>query len=94
MSDDYSSSDNNFGDKYLIVPPEQLSSDALQGVIEEFITREGTDYGEFEFSLADKVAQVRAQLRTAAVQIVFDIGAESCTIMTREEIRQMAMRND
>jgi uncharacterized protein len=71
----------------LIIPPEQLSADALQGVIEEFITREGTDYGALEWSLADKVKQVRAQLRNGAAQIVFDANSETCTIMTRDEIR-------
>lgn len=87
----YCSDDKNsdFSDNYLIVPPEQLSDEALQGVIEEFITREGTDYGEFEFSLADKVKQVRAQLRTKMIQIVFDVRSETCTLMTREEIRQL-----
>lgn len=82
-------SDSDFNDNYLIVPPEQLSDEALQGVIEEFITREGTDYGEHEFSLADKVKQVRAQLKAAMVQIVFDVRSETCTLMTREEIRQL-----
>lgn len=72
----------------IIIPAEQLSPEALQGVIEEFITREGTDYGEVEFSLAEKVEQVRTQLRAGAVHIIFDPVFESCTIMTREEIRQ------
>lgn len=74
---------------YVVVDPEQLSVEALQGVIEEFITREGTDYGVGEWTLADKVKQVRAQLRIGGAQIVFDIGAETCTLMTREEIRQL-----
>ena len=73
----------------LIIPPEQLSADALQGVIEEFITREGTDYGAHEWSLADKVKQVHAQLRAGHAQIVFDTRAETCTLMTREEIRML-----
>lgn len=94
---DYCSNDKNwpddkngdFSNNYLIVPPEQLSADALQGVIEEFITREGTDYGEIEFLLADKVQQVRALLRTAAVKIIYDLRTETCTLMTKEEIRQL-----
>lgn len=86
------SDDSYFNDSYLIVPPERLSAEALQGVIEEFITREGTDYGELEFSLADKVEQVRAQLKTAIVQIVFDVRLETCTLMTRDEIRQLEAR--
>ena len=73
----------------LIIPPEQLSAEALQGVIEEFITREGTDYGTSEWSLAEKVKQVLAQLRAGKAQIVFDTRAETCTLMTREEMRKL-----
>jgi uncharacterized protein len=64
----------------LIIPVEQLSTEALQGVIEEFITREGTDYGAIEWSLADKVSQVRTQLRDGSAQIIFDVRTETCTI--------------
>lgn len=78
----------------LIVPPEQLSDDALQGVIEEFITREGTDYGAVEWSLADKVRQLRAQLRGGTAQIVFNPITESCTIMTRETIQKHEIGGD
>lgn len=73
----------------LTIPPEQLSAEALQGVIEEFITREGTDYGDFEWSLADKVKQVVTLLRTGKAQIIFDTRTETCTLMTREEIRKL-----
>jgi uncharacterized protein YheU (UPF0270 family) len=34
-----------------IIPVNKLSPEALQGVIEEFISRDGTDYGEMEVSL-------------------------------------------
>jgi uncharacterized protein len=69
----------------LLVPAEQLSPEALLGLIEEFITREGTDYGELEWSLEQKVEQVRSQLRRGEAVIVFDIAAESCTIMPRDQ---------
>lgn len=71
----------------LLIPAEQLSPEALQGLIEEFITREGTDYGEVEWSLSDKVEQVRGQLRRGEAVIVFDIAAESCTLMPRDQAR-------
>jgi hypothetical protein len=35
----------------LIIPFQDLSPEALRGVVEEFVTRDGTDYGEFEVSL-------------------------------------------
>lgn len=70
----------------LVIPAEQLSPEALQGLIEEFITREGTDYGEVEWPLERKVEQVRAQLRRGDAVILFDVGAESCTIVPREQV--------
>lgn len=69
----------------LLIPTEQLSADALQGLMEEFIMREGTDYGEVEWSLEQKVEQVRLQLRRGDAVVVFDIATESCTIMPRDQ---------
>lgn len=69
----------------MIIPYQQLSSDALQGLIEEFITRDGTDYGWEEVSLAAKVAQVKRQIETGEVVIVFDPATESVSLLTRRE---------
>ncbi len=69
----------------IVIPSEQLSAEALQGVIEEFITREGTDYGEVELTLAEKVDMVREQLRRCLVVVAFDTLTETCTIITRED---------
>jgi uncharacterized protein YheU (UPF0270 family) len=71
----------------MIIPHQQLSPDALQGLIEEFITREGTDYGEIEFSLAQKVKQVEQQLARGDVVIVFDVASESVSILTKHDAK-------
>jgi uncharacterized protein YheU (UPF0270 family) len=63
------------------VPHDQLSPEALQGVIEEFVTRDGTDYGEVEIPLETKIAQVLAQLKSGKAVIVFDQKSETCTIL-------------
>lgn len=76
----------------IVIPADRLSPAALQGVIEEFITREGTDYGEVEIDLAAKVEQVRALLRRGEAVIVFDAETESCTLMTGEELRRLSGR--
>lgn len=65
------------------IPYQQLSGDALQGVIEEYITREGTDYGEQEYSLSDKISQVYAQLQRGEVEINFDAETETCTLVRK-----------
>lgn len=49
-----------------------LSSEALDGVLEEFISREGTDYGEQYYSLEDKKAQVLKQLKNNKAVLLFD----------------------
>jgi uncharacterized protein YheU (UPF0270 family) len=63
------------------VPYDQLSPEALKGVIEEFVTRDGTDYGEVEISLETKISQVLAQLKSGKGVIVFDQKSETCTIL-------------
>lgn len=68
----------------VVIPPERLDTDTLRAVIESYITREGTDYGEQEFSLAQKVEQVLQQLRQRRVEIVFDPDSESVTLRPRE----------
>ena len=73
----------------LEVPWRELSGDALQGVIEEFATREGTEYGPSEVALATKVAQIRGQIERGEVLVFFDTVMESCQLLTRDEVRRI-----
>jgi uncharacterized protein len=54
------------------VPYEALSAQALRGLIEAFILREGTDYGEREVPLEVKVAQIMRRFERGEARIVFD----------------------
>jgi uncharacterized protein len=56
----------------IAIPHQQLSPQALRGVIEAFVLREGTDYGEREFSLEQKIGHVAAQIEAGEEQIWFD----------------------
>lgn len=69
----------------MMIPHEQLSPDALQGLLEEFAGREGTDYGDYEYSLEQKVEQLRHQLQTGQAVICYDSYLQSCTLMTRTD---------
>jgi hypothetical protein len=66
------------------VPHGQLSSDALRGIVEAFVLREGTDYGKHEYSLEEKVAHVMHQLQRGEARIVFDLQAQSPNIVVAE----------
>ena len=65
----------------MIIPWNKLSAPALDGIIEEFVLREGTEYGASEFSLDQKKLDVKRQLERAEVQITFDINTETCSII-------------
>jgi uncharacterized protein len=69
------------------VPYGELSADLLNAVIESFVLREGTDYGEKEFSLEDKVARVIGQLKRGEATILFDPETESVTVAVRRNGR-------
>ena len=71
---------------YVPVPHGSLSEGALEALIEEFVSREGTDYGPVEHSFEQKKASVLRLLHRGEVSIVFDLEAESATIVTREEL--------
>lgn len=66
------------------IPYQKLEPQILHAVIVEFVTREGTDYGQQVFSLDDKVAAVKRQLEEGSARIVFDTESETCNIVVVE----------
>jgi uncharacterized protein YheU (UPF0270 family) len=67
------------------VPLDLLSNEALEGIIESFILREGTDYGQNEALHSTKVEQIRKQVARGDIKIVFDPNTESVGLMTKNE---------
>jgi uncharacterized protein YheU (UPF0270 family) len=63
------------------VPYTELTEELLHAVVESYVLREGTDYGEREFSLQEKVAHVIGQLKRGEARIVFDPDTESVSII-------------
>lgn len=70
----------------VVVPWERLSPQALRGVIEEFVSREGTEYGLTEVELEVKVTSVRRQLERRAVFVVFDGATSTVNLVTAEAL--------
>ena len=62
------------------IPWQTLRPETLRAVIEEFISRGGTDYGLREASFDSKVAEVYRLLRGKKARVVFDLETESCDI--------------
>lgn len=64
----------------MIVPWQDIAPDTLENLIREFILREGTDYGEIEVSLDQKIEQVKALLVSGEANIVYSELHESVDI--------------
>jgi uncharacterized protein YheU (UPF0270 family) len=70
----------------MIIPLEQIDSVTLNRIIEAFVLREGTDYGDMSFSLAEKVEQVRQQLLTGEVVLTWSEQHNSINIVPRTQV--------
>ena len=76
---------------HVVVPHAELSADALRGVIVEYVTREGTEYGREDVELDTKIAQVRRQLERGEVAVVWDGKTETVNLVTRRQLRELGI---
>jgi uncharacterized protein YheU (UPF0270 family) len=67
------------------IPVNKLSAKALQGVINEFISRDGTDYGETEIPWETKFRQVKDKLKTGSAVLIFDDETETTNIFLADD---------
>ena len=68
------------------IPPNKLADEILVSIIEEFINREGTDYGKQEVKLDVQIKRARSKIMRGDVLIMFDPKTESCNLITKEEL--------
>lgn len=76
-------SDERPAEPAIEIPHTELSADALRGVVEAFVLREGTEYGERDVPLDRKVSDVMRQLDRGEAKIVFDPNTESVDIVVK-----------
>lgn len=72
--------------RQMIIPYDSLTTEALQALIEDFVTRDGTDYGEREASLTEKTAQVLLQLQNKELFISYDDETQTCGLLSKQEL--------
>jgi hypothetical protein len=71
----------------MIIPWEQIEPATLYSLIESFVLREGTDYGEQEKTLEQKVADVQRQLKSGEAVVIWSELHETINIMPRSQFR-------
>ena len=63
------------------IPHHQVPEQTLLAIIEEFISREGTDYGHREYTLDEKVEKAKSQLLNGEIKLLFDSETSSCNLV-------------
>ncbi|WPC06789.1 YheU family protein [Pseudomonas sp. MBLB4123] len=69
----------------MLIPPHLLQADTLTHLIEDFVTREGTDNGD-ETPLETRVQRVRRALDKGEAVIVFDPESQQCQLALKREV--------
>ncbi|MDX1732852.1 MAG: YheU family protein [Halioglobus sp.] len=75
--------------QYVQVPPQRLDGGVLQALMEEYVTRDGTDYGENELALQAKVSNLRGQLERGDVCLVYELDSEQWDLLPREDAARL-----
>ena len=78
----------------MLIPYQDLDSDTLHNLIEYFILREGTDYGDKEISLPEKSQKVLEQLKHGSVVILYSELSESVTLIHKDQLSQQQLKNE
>lgn len=75
----------------MIIPITDLTDETLLNIIEGFVLREGTEYGEADVSLEEKVQQVLAQLRIGDVLLVYSELHETVNIIPKHQLGEFEL---
>lgn len=75
--------------EFVQVPIEKVPEESLLALLEEFATRDGTDYGAAETLVSTRVEQLRGQLRSGKAQLLFDVSSESWDIVASDEVPKL-----
>ncbi|UVE19093.1 YheU family protein [Pseudomonas sp. LS44] len=69
----------------MLIPYDLLQAETLTGLIEDFVTRDGTDNGD-ETELTVRVQRVRRALEKGEAVIVFDADSQQCQLALKRDV--------
>ena len=71
----------------MIISFKDLETETLYALVESFILREGTDYGDAEVSLTDKTEQIIGQIYSGKILIVYSELHETCDLVPSSQFQ-------
>lgn len=75
--------------QFVEVPPQRLAPDVLDALLEEFASRDGTDYGVVELALEQKVGSLRAQLQRGELLLLYELASEHWDLLPKEQAHKL-----
>ena len=75
--------------EFLQIPPEKLEDATLSAVLQDYVNREGTDYGMHELSLQDKVRRLRRQLDSGELKLLYDMESEEWDLLPAADAERL-----
>ncbi len=69
----------------MLIPHHLLEADTLTRLIEDFVTRDGTDNGD-DTPLQTRVQRVQAALASGQAVIVFDEASQQCQLALKRDV--------
>ena len=75
--------------QFIEVPTSALAEPTLLALLEEFASRDGTDYGLNELSLDEKVGRLREQLNASRIMLMFDSDSEQWDLVERDSAQSL-----
>ena len=77
--------------QFVQVPTDRLDTDVLNGMLEDYASRDGTDYGARELSLEEKVSNLRMQLNDGSLAVVYELDSEQWDLLPRERLQELSL---
>lgn len=79
---------------FVRVPPERLPAETLAALLEEYASRDGTDYGHYDISLEEKRTQLHVRLTNGDLQLLFDVDSEHWDLVDRDRANALLVDQD
>ena len=74
---------------FIHVPMQRLAPEVLDNLLQEYASRDGTDYGEVELTLAEKTGNLRRQLEQGDISILYDLETEQWDLVDAEQAQRL-----
>ncbi|MEC8080890.1 MAG: YheU family protein [Marinomonas sp.] len=71
-----------------LIPFESLAPETLDNVLSDIVSRDGTDYGDYDLSLDQKREQALRALKSGDAVLLFDTESETIQLVSKSALQQ------